>query len=41
MILLSNELSFIANNFKSFADRSKLVIRNNLGFHKRPEIYVI
>ena len=34
MILLSDELWSIANNSKSFANGSKLIIRNNLGFYK-------
>ena len=31
MILLSDELWSIANNSKSFANGSKLIVRNNLG----------
>ena len=31
MILLSDELWSIANNSKSFANGSKLILRNNLG----------
>ena len=35
MILLSDELSLIANNSKSFANGSKSIIRNNLGLYNR------
>ena len=41
MILLSDELWSIANNSKSFANGSKLIIRNNLGLYKRSDIYLI
>ena len=41
MILLSDELWVIANNSKSFANRSKSIIRNNLGLCKHFEIYLI
>ena len=41
MILLSNELWLIANNSKSFVNRSKSIIRNNLGLPKYSEIYLI
>ena len=37
MILLSDKLWLIANNSKSFANRSKSII-NNLGMCKRSEI---
>ena len=40
MILLSGEVWLIGNNSKSFANGSKSM-RNNLGLHKRSEIYVI
>ena len=40
MILLSDELWLIANNFKGFANGSKSMIRN-LGLCKRSEIYFI
>ena len=40
-ILLSDELWLIANNSKSFANGSKSIIRNNLGFCKHFEIYLI
>ena len=41
MILLSDKLELIANNSKSFANGSKLKIRNNLGLYMRSEIYLI
>ena len=41
MILLSGKLWVIANNSKSFANRSKPIIRNNLGLCKHFEIYLI
>ena len=41
MILLSEKLWSIANNSKSFANVSKLIIRNNLGLYKRSDIYLI
>ena len=41
MILLSDELWLITNNSKSFANRSKSIIRNNLGSWKHSEIYLI
>ena len=41
MILLSDKLWSIANNSKSFANRSKLIIRNNLGLYKLSDIYLI
>ena len=41
MILLSDELWLIANNSKSFVNRSKSIIRNNSGLHKHFEIYLI
>ena len=41
MILLSDELWSIANNSKSFANGSKSIIRNNLGFYKHSAIYLI
>ena len=41
MTLLSDEIWLIANNFKSFANGSKLIIRNNIGLCKHPEIYLI
>ena len=41
MILLSEELWSIANNSNSFANESKLIIRNNLGSYKRSDIYLI
>ena len=41
MIFLSDELWLIANNFKSFANRSKLIIRNNLSLCKHSEIYLV
>ena len=40
MILLSDELWLIVNNSKSFANRSMLIIRNNLGLCKHSEIYL-
>ena len=40
MILLSDELWSIANNSKSFANGSKSIIRNNLGFYERSDIYL-
>ena len=36
-----NELWSIANNSKSFANRSKSIIRNNLGLYKLSDIYLI
>ena len=36
-----NELWFIANDSKSFANKSKSIIRNNLGMCKHFEIYLI
>ena len=41
MILLSDELSLIANNSKSFANESKSAIRKNLGLGKYSEMYLI
>ena len=41
MILLSDELWSIANNFKSFAIGSKSIKRNTLGLYKRSGIYLI
>ena len=41
VILLSDELRSVANNSKSFASRSKSIIRNNLGLCKHSEIYLI
>ena len=41
MILLSDKLSLIANNSKSFANGSNSIIRNNLGLCKLSEIYLI
>ena len=41
MILLSGKLWVIANNSKSFANRSKPIIRNNLGLCKHFKIYLI
>ena len=41
MIHLSDELWLIANNSKSFANGSKLIIRNNLGLCKHSEKYLI
>ena len=38
---LSDKLWLIANNCKSFANRSKSIIRNNLGLCKRSEMYLI
>ena len=40
MILFSDELWFIANNFKSFANRSKSIIRNNVALCERSESYL-
>ena len=40
MIILSDELWLIANNFKGFANGSKSMIRN-FGLCKRTEIYLI
>ena len=40
IILLSDELWLTANNFKSFANGSKTIIRNNLGLCKHFEIYL-
>ena len=41
MLLLSDELWSIANNSKSFANGSKLIIRNNSGLLKHSDIYLI
>ena len=41
MILLSDEPWSIANNFKSFANGIKSIIRSNLGLCKRSGIYLI
>ena len=41
MILPSKELWLIANNYKSFADGSKTIIRNNLSLCKHSKIYLI
>ena len=41
MILLSDKLWSIANNSKSFANKSKLIISNNLGLYKGSDIYFI
>ena len=41
MILLSEELRLIANNYKSFANESKSIKKNNLGLCKNSEIYLI
>ena len=41
MILLSEEIWSIANKSKSFANGSKLIIRNNLGLYKHSDIYLI
>ena len=41
MILLSDDLWSIANNFKSFANGSKSIIRNNSGLYKLSDIYLI
>ena len=41
MFLLSDKLLSIANNSKSFENRSKSLIRNNLGLYKRYDIYLI
>ena len=41
IILLSEELWLIANNPKSFANESKLIIGNNLGLCKCSESYLI
>ena len=41
MILLSDELWSIANNSKSFANGTKLIIKNNLGLYKHSDIYLI
>ena len=38
MIILSDELWLIANNSKSFANKSKSIIRNNLGLYKLSDI---
>ena len=40
MILLSDELWLIANNFKGFANRNKSISRNNLGLCKHSNTYV-
>ena len=40
-ILLSDKLWSIANNSKSFENRSKSLIRNNLGLYKCYDIYLI
>ena len=41
MILLSYVLSLVANNFKSFPNGSKSIIKHNLGLCKNFEIYVV
>ena len=41
MILLSNELWSMPNNYKSFANGSKSMIRKNLGLYKQSDIYLI
>ena len=41
MSLLSDELWLITNNSKSFANRGKSIIRNDLGLCKHSEIYLI
>ena len=41
MILFLEEPWLIANNSKSFANKSKSIIRNNLGLCKHPEIYLV
>ena len=41
MTLLSDKLWSVVNNSKSFVHRSKSIIRNNLGFHKCSDIYLI
>ena len=40
MIFLSDKLWLVANNSKSFENRSKWTIRNNIGLCKCPEIYL-
>ena len=40
LILLSDKLWLIANNSKSFANRSKSIIWNDFGLCKHSEIYL-